>query len=107
MRATGSHVIILHVFNVLAQVFLCLGELCLIMLEMMPVVLDVIAPMNESWPRKIKVDFEMFLDQQQYFYVYLMYEAVTVGIGFFTIVSTGTLLVAFFRHSCANYKIAR
>ncbi|XP_019696745.1 uncharacterized protein LOC109503776 isoform X2 [Harpegnathos saltator] len=99
--AVGSRTISLILVSVLT-----FGGVVLIIVEMLPVILDVIAPMNVSRPRKITVDFEMFLDQQQYFYVYLIHEIVVVMVGFSTIVATGSLLLAFLTHSCATYKIA-
>lgn len=79
----------------------------MIIIELIPVILDVIIPMNESRPRKIKMDFEFFIDQQQYFYIYLIYEIIVILIGLFTILATGTLSMAFLRHCCATLKIAR
>jgi len=63
--------------------------------------------MNESRPRKIKMDFEFFIDEQQYFYIYLIHEIVSILIGMFTILATGTSSLAFLRHCCATCKIAR
>ncbi|XP_032675075.1 uncharacterized protein LOC116845931 [Odontomachus brunneus] len=82
------------------------GMSLLIIIEMLPIILDVVVPMNESRPRKIKVMFEMFLDQQQYFYIYLIHEIVVVMASFSTVVAIGTLLFAILRHCCATYKIA-
>lgn len=63
--------------------------------------------MNESRPRKIKLDFEFFIDEEQYFYIYLIHEIIVVIIGIFSILATGTLSMAFLRHCCATCKIAR
>lgn len=79
----------------------------LIIVETLPVILDAVVPMNESRSRAVKVEFEIFLDQEKYFYVYLMQEFMMLMVTFTTIVSTGLLLLAFMRHSCAIYKIAR
>ncbi|XP_028050497.1 uncharacterized protein LOC105836908 [Monomorium pharaonis] len=62
--------------------------------------------MNESRPRKIKINFEFFIDEQQYFYIYLIHEIILVIIGMFTIIGTGTLSMAFLKHCCATCKIA-
>ncbi|TGZ45825.1 hypothetical protein DBV15_02677 [Temnothorax longispinosus] len=80
---------------------------CVIIIELIPVIFDAIAPMNESRPRKIKINFEFFIDEQQYFYIYLIYEVMTIIIGMFSILATGSLSMAFLRHCCATCKIAR
>ena len=63
--------------------------------------------MNKSRPRKVKIDFEFFIDQEQYFYVYLICEIMTIIIGRFTLLALGTLSFALIRHCCATFKIAR
>ncbi|KYQ57150.1 hypothetical protein ALC60_03896 [Trachymyrmex zeteki] len=78
----------------------------IIIIELIPIVLDAVTPMNKSRPRKVKIDFEFFIDEQQYFYVYLINEIITVLIGIFTILATGSLSFAFIRHCCATFKIA-
>ncbi|XP_014487187.1 PREDICTED: uncharacterized protein LOC106750979 [Dinoponera quadriceps] len=78
----------------------------LVIVEMLPVILDAVAPMKASRPHKIIIDFEMFLDKQQYFYAYLMVEIVMAAVGFSTIIAISSLLIAFFRHSCAIFKIS-
>ena len=75
--------------------------------ELTPVVLDAVVPMNKSRPRQIRIDFEFFIDQEQYFYIYLIHEIMVMLIGVLTVLATGTLSLAFFRHCCATFKIAR
>jgi len=78
----------------------------LITVELIPIILD-IHPMNNSRPRKVLIDFEFFIDEDQYFYIYLIHEIVLMLIGMFTILATGTLSLAFLNHCCATSKIAR
>jgi len=76
--------------------------------ELIPIVLDtVIRPMNKSRSRKILINFEFFIDEDQYFYIYLIHEIVLMLIGMFTILATGTLSFTLVRHCCATFKIAR
>ncbi|KYN33058.1 hypothetical protein ALC56_12692, partial [Trachymyrmex septentrionalis] len=83
-------------------------SLCLyIIIELIPVILDAAMPMNTSRLRKVKIDFEFFIDEQQYFYIYFIYEIITLLIGMLTILATGSLSLAFLRHCCATFKIAR
>jgi len=79
----------------------------IVIIELTPIVLDTVVPMNKSRPRKIKMDFEFFIDQEQYFYIYLIHEIMAMLIGVLTVLATGTLSLAFFRHCCATFKIAR
>ncbi|KYQ53618.1 hypothetical protein ALC60_01688, partial [Trachymyrmex zeteki] len=78
----------------------------IIIIELIPVVLDVVTPMNKSRPRKVKIDFEFFIDEEQYFYIYLIYEIITLIIEIFTVYATSTLSLLLIRHCCATFKIA-
>jgi len=79
----------------------------IVLIELTPIVLDAVIPMNKSRPRQIKMDFELFIDKEQYFYIYLIQEIVLIMIEMLTVLATGTLSLAFFRHCCATFKIAR
>jgi len=84
------------------------GIFLLMTVELIPIVLDtVIRPMNKSRSRKILINFEFFIDEDQYFYIYLIHEIVLMLIGMFTVLATGTLSLAFLSHCCATSKIAR
>ncbi|RLU17681.1 hypothetical protein DMN91_009917 [Ooceraea biroi] len=78
----------------------------LLIVELIPVILDTVVPINESRQRKLQIDFEFFIDEEKYFYVYLIHEITVVLIGVFTMLATGTLPIAFFRHCCAICKIS-
>ncbi|EGI61351.1 hypothetical protein G5I_10346, partial [Acromyrmex echinatior] len=89
-------------------VFTAAFSLCFfIIVELIPVILDAAMPMNTSRLRKVKIDFEFFIDEKQYFYIYFIYEIITLLIGMFTVLATGSLSLAFLRHCCATFKIAR
>ena len=80
-----------------------------ITVELIPIVLNTViyCPMNKSRPRKVIIDFEFFIDEDQYFYIYLIHEIVLMLIGMFTVLATGTLSLAFLSHCCATSKITR
>ncbi|KYQ57152.1 hypothetical protein ALC60_03898 [Trachymyrmex zeteki] len=82
------------------------GIFFILIIELIPVVLDAVTPMNKSRPRKVKIDYEFFIDEEQYFYVYLISEIITMLIDIFTMFATGLLSFAFIRHCCATFKIA-
>jgi len=89
------------------SVLVAFSAFFIIIVELIPVILDAVIPMNTSRPRKIKMDFELFIDEEQYFYIYLIHEVIIILIGMFTLLATGTLSLAFLRHCCATFKIAR
>lgn len=88
-------------------VFIPIAGIAFFITECRAIILDVIMPINESRPRKVEIDFESFVDKQQYFFLYLMQEALGVGIGFCSIITTASLFATIIKHSCATYKIAR
>ncbi|RLU17797.1 hypothetical protein DMN91_010035 [Ooceraea biroi] len=85
-------------------VFMCVFVFTVI--ECSPVILDVIIPMNESRPRKFEIDLEIFVDKEQYFFLYIMEEVLLLGIGLCTVITTGTFLATLGKHCCATYRIA-
>ncbi|EZA48228.1 hypothetical protein DMN91_009914 [Ooceraea biroi] len=74
-------------------------------MEHRSIILDVIAPMNASRPRKREIDLEFFVNEEQYFCFLLVLEGIGVGVGFWTLLTTGTFLITVAKHSCAAYKI--
>ncbi|XP_011346353.1 uncharacterized protein LOC105284438 isoform X2 [Ooceraea biroi] len=75
--------------------------------ESKSIILDVIAPMNESRPRKLDLDIEFFVNEEQYFFFYLVQELLGLGIGTWSMLTTGTFLTTVTKHLCATYKIVR
>ncbi|XP_026828722.1 uncharacterized protein LOC105285755 isoform X2 [Ooceraea biroi] len=89
-----------------ALIFLVVAAIIFVIFECSPIILDVIAPMNKSRLRKVEVDFELFVDQEQYFVLYLVHEILGATISIWSIITTATFLITVFKHSCATYKIA-
>ncbi|XP_026828819.1 uncharacterized protein LOC113561411 isoform X2 [Ooceraea biroi] len=77
----------------------------LITMECKAIILDVIIPMNESRPRKVEIDLELFINEEQYFFFYIVEEALGVGFGIWSMIMTGTFLTTIVKHLCATYKI--
>lgn len=88
-------------------VFVILAGIIFVTFECRNIVLDIVAPMNKSRPRKAEMDFQLFLDEERYFFLYLTHEMVGVLIGVSSIITTGTFLATIGKHFCASYKIAR
>lgn len=73
----------------------------------MPLVLDWLAPLNESRPRRLIILTEYFIDPERYFPLMLIHEIVFVLIGSATITSTGAITLVYVEHVCALMKIVR
>ncbi|XP_072744256.1 uncharacterized protein [Anoplolepis gracilipes] len=78
----------------------------LAIIQFLPLLLDVILPLNESRPFRIIVIAEYFINQEKYIYIILLHEALAVFIAFTTLYSTLTTIVIYIWHACALFKIA-
>jgi len=70
-------------------------------------ILDTVLPMNESRHSKIQILTEYFIDQEKYFYLTLLHINAAFCIGATTIIGTGTMLIAYLKHACGIFTIAR
>jgi len=50
---------------------------------------------------------EYFINEEKYFYLILIHFYVSICIGGITLVSTGSMLISYFKHVCGMFKIAR
>ncbi|EZA48231.1 hypothetical protein DMN91_010377 [Ooceraea biroi] len=94
-----------YIFAVTLCISLFLGVSGITTFECRSIILDVIIPMNESRPRKIEMDLELFINEEQYFFVYLVQQVVGVALGIWSMIMTGTVIITVAKHSCATYKI--
>lgn len=76
-------------------------------MEFLPIILDIIVPLNESRPRSIHVITEYFIDHEKYFLLILLHEVFATFVGGITIVATGTIIMAYAQHTCGMLKIVR
>ncbi|XP_020291760.1 uncharacterized protein LOC109858677 [Pseudomyrmex gracilis] len=79
--------------------------LIFIFIEFLPMLLDVVAPLNESRPREIHVVAEYFIDPVKYFPFMLLHEIVACSGGAVTTLATGTILMVFAYHVCGMMKV--
>ncbi|XP_026826473.1 uncharacterized protein LOC113562180 isoform X4 [Ooceraea biroi] len=49
---------------------------------------------------------EYFIDQQKYYYVILLHMNAALFIGILTVITTGTLMIAYLQHTCGMFRIA-
>jgi len=84
-----------------------LGIFAFVLLQYVPILLDIIMPLNESRPRTLLVIMEYFIDQQKYFHIL----AIHVNIGMLVSATTGVATESFSLtnalHAFGMFKIAR
>ncbi|KAH0945344.1 hypothetical protein HN011_004101 [Eciton burchellii] len=95
-----------YIFVLGAFIFIILATIIFVTFECRPIILDVFIPMNESRPRRVEMDFQLFVNQEQYFFLYLTHEVLGVLVGIWSIVTTAAFLNTIGKHFCATYKIA-
>lgn len=88
-------------------VSLCIALIIFIFIEFLPVILDIVIPLNETRPRSIHVEAEYFVDLEKYFFLIVLHELITCLVGFSTLVATGTIIMAYVHHGCGMLKIVR
>jgi len=76
-------------------------------LQFLPLILDVILPLNESRPFQLIVITEYFINQEKYFYVILLHVVLTTCVGVIAICITTATIMMYILHACALFKIAR
>ncbi|XP_071630142.1 uncharacterized protein [Temnothorax longispinosus] len=89
--------------------FTCLitsSLLVLLTIICLPLILDVIVPMNESRPRQLVINVEYFVDEETYFFPILTHIVLNQYAGSMTVVAIATILIAYVLHACAMFKIA-
>jgi len=72
-----------------------------------PHILDIIIPINESYPRQLPIIVEYFVDEQTYFYAISIHVATAIYAGSMTLVAILTISISFILHICAMFEVAR
>lgn len=78
-----------------------------IFLELMPTLLDIIFPLNETRPRELHALTEYFVDEKTYFYAILCHWLMGLCFGGFVGMATSTFQVVYFQHIYGLLKIVR
>jgi len=84
-----------------------LSMLIIMIGHILPVILDIIVPLNSTRPRHFYILVECFIDEERYFFVLLLHTIVTISIALIMMISIGTMLMSYVFHACAMFKIAR
>ncbi|RLU17957.1 hypothetical protein DMN91_010197 [Ooceraea biroi] len=101
-----EYLFLAYIFEIFACILIPTMISAYMALECKSLILDAIIPMNVSRPRKTEADYELFLDEQEYFFLYIMQEGLGIMIGFYAILVPAAFCFTLTRHSCAAYKIA-
>ncbi|XP_011348520.1 uncharacterized protein LOC105285759 isoform X4 [Ooceraea biroi] len=99
-----EYLFVSYIFTLFSCISVLIAGVIFSAVECRYIILDVIAPMNESRSRKIEMEFELFVNEEQYFFLYLVLEIVGVEIGVWLVLSTGTFLTTVAQHSCALFN---
>ncbi|KAL6264351.1 hypothetical protein P5V15_004463 [Pogonomyrmex californicus] len=83
------------------------GTIGFLLISLLPDILDIIVPLNESRTRHLPFMVEYFLNEQKYFYLLFLHIAVTVILGITTVIATEALMLAYVYHICGMFKVIR
>lgn len=91
------------------SVFQVFGVWAIISLPVLPRILSIFLVMNNTDLRPMieKIMPKYFVNQDDYFYSILVYANAVICIGGTTMVATGMMLIAYLKHACGMFKVAR
>ncbi|XP_019699711.1 odorant receptor 49a-like isoform X2 [Harpegnathos saltator] len=75
-------------------------------IHLIPNLLDLVAPLNQSRPHQLIILVEYFVDIDEYFSVILLHLTVTIFVVQNTLMSTTSMYVAYIQHACGMLEIA-
>ena len=73
----------------------------------MPIILDVILPLNETRHRVPLIQAEFFIDEQKYFFSILAFSCVVAVYGIIPVLGTDSFYMSCVYHACGMLKILR
>lgn len=76
-------------------------------MNFLPIILDIVVPLNKSRPRQLLYVTEYFIDREKYFFLLLLHEILVISIGSIIVIATGTITMAYAQHTCGMLKIVR
>ncbi|XP_026828827.1 uncharacterized protein LOC109611382 isoform X3 [Ooceraea biroi] len=75
-------------------------------LHFLPLMLDVILPLNESRPLQFIVTMEYLINQEEYFYIIFLHVGLTFVVSMIAIGITTATIMLYILHACALFKVA-
>ncbi|EZA48250.1 hypothetical protein DMN91_010367 [Ooceraea biroi] len=95
-----------RLLTIIAFAFSYCCLLCAGILQFLPVILDLILPLNESRPLHLIVFAEYFINQEEYLYAMLLHEIFAVHLAAIALCCTSTTIMSYILHGCALLKVA-
>ncbi|XP_011864046.1 PREDICTED: uncharacterized protein LOC105559967 [Vollenhovia emeryi] len=95
-----------RLFTIILMAYCYFGLLFCGIFQCLPIILDVVLPLNESRPRHLFVITEYFINQDKYFYVILFHEALAYSVGTSALCCTSATIMICIMHACALFEIA-
>jgi len=91
--------------NLIFSVFCHFGIFCYIVLQLLPLILDIILPLSESRTYKVIAITEYFVNREKYICVMILHEMLTFYVAVITVCSTIMLIMMYILHGCALFEI--
>lgn len=92
-------------YRFLAMVYMAVAAWTAVPLT--PIVMDIVAPLNESRPYVQFFQTDYRVDPDKYFYPILIHGIVTTSVGIGVFVAVDTAFMVFAQHACAMMDIVR
>ncbi|XP_014487185.1 PREDICTED: uncharacterized protein LOC106750978 [Dinoponera quadriceps] len=74
--------------------------------HLVPIILDIVSPLNVSRSEDLHLLVEYFVDQSKYCYVLILHLTISICLGMTTVISIGVTLYGYALHACALFKVA-
>ncbi|XP_051168890.1 uncharacterized protein LOC127286493 [Leptopilina boulardi] len=94
-----------RLFIILFLVIICACWFEFLVEHIFPLVLDIIKPLNQSRPKKINLDVEYYVNQDENYFWITLHICHTNTVMITIIVSTDAIFIAFLYHACGELSI--
>lgn len=90
-------------------VFLAFTLWSILSIPFLPLIINYFLDTNNTDFRLMieKIMPKYFMNQEDYFYFIVIYGVIAIFIGGTTLVATGMMLIAYLKHACGIFKVAR
>ncbi|KOC58820.1 hypothetical protein WH47_02295, partial [Habropoda laboriosa] len=95
----------LRFFFLITTGFVYIGIFSYAIVQFLPYIIDVIAPLNESRHHVLPYAGEYFVDQQKYFLPIALHMLGTVTLGLTVATAVDSIFIFFMFHVCAKFNI--
>ncbi|XP_072744232.1 uncharacterized protein [Anoplolepis gracilipes] len=96
-----------RLFTVTVIVFCLFNGFICVICQLLPIILNIIIPLNESRPCQLIVITEYFVNQEKYIYAMLLHELIAAFIVMTAIFGTAVTIMMYIFHACALFAVAR